>query len=773
MNSPRVSSAYAAVLFIVLLGACSSAIKRADDYAAQEEWMKAVLEYRKAAAKNPQDIEYRSRLQQIELKAADYYYQRGIRLVEQGNLDGAIVQFQQGLGAMPDHSKLQQAINEALARKEANSLYSEGVSYQEAGKTEDAKRQYQKVLQIFPNHKDAAARLADLRKEEDDKMMDQLALSSRAPITLNFRQTDIKQAFEFLAKSFGVNVIFDETVKSVPVTLFAKDVTFDQGLNLLLTTSKMFYKKIGANTILVAPDSKEKRGQYEDHLVRAFHLNTIRAKEMADILKGLVTIKKITVNDTLNSVVVRDTEDVIKLAERIIEYNDRKPAEIILDVEILEVNRNKTEKLGLDLGLYKFTAGVPAAVPATGSIRRSIQSTATLSIPSVTLNFFKQDVDAKILANPKIRVVNGKQAKIHIGDRIPLRSSTIIQTTGTQTIQNYEYKEIGIRLNVEPIIHLDNSATVKLGLEVSSLGENLGTQDQPAFRIGTRNAETFMLLRDGETAILGGLIRDEERNSRIKVPGVGSIPLVGTLFTSYDDSAGRTDVLLTITPRVVRGWDVPNRAAREFYSGTENIYSDKPVFAGLDTAAGVQIRTGTSAVVPVPAAPGLPGPAAVAPALPAPPAAAVPPAAATDTDASAPGTPTPAPSLLAFSEPVYEVTSGQDFEIKVVATNLTGAANVPLEILYNPQLLAYVSGAKGDVATESFNASADASRGVLNISVGLAPNAGSGGNAVLARVGLRGVKPGISYLVYRAPAIKMTSGETINAQVRASRVVVK
>jgi len=759
---------------LALLAACaSSTVKQADEYAAQDEWLKAVLEYRKALSSSPADIEYRSRLRQTEFKAADFYYQRGQRLLEQGALDEAVVQYQQGLAALPDHRKLQQAMNDALARKEAANLYIEGVNLQQAGKLDDARRQFQRTLDVFPDHKDAVAALAELKKQDDEKQSEGLALSSKAPITLNFRQTDLKQAFEFLAKSFGVNIIFDENVKSVPVTLFAKDVTFQQGMSLLLTTSKSFYKKIGGNTILIAPDSKEKRGQYEDHLVRTFHMNTVRAKEMADILKGLVTVKKIIVNDQLNTIVVRDTEDVIKLTERIIETNDRKPAEMILEVEILEVNRSKAEKLGLDFGTYSTTVLVPlpSTVPLQGAAA-AIRSAAVISVPPITFRFFKQDVDAKILANPKIRVLNGRAAKIHIGDRVPLRAATIVDATG-QTRTTFDYKDIGIRLLVEPTIYLDNSAMVKLGLEVSALGENLGTVNDPAFKIGTRNAETFMLLRDGETAILGGLIQDEERNTKVKIPGLGDIPAIGALFTSYDTSANRTDVLLTITPRVVRGWDVPTRASREFYSGSENVYSDKPLFANLETAAGVQIRTEGSALAA--AAPGSPG-ILVPAALPSPsPAvvAAVAPTAALGPPAAPPAAALALPPILAFSEPVYEVTSGQDFEIRLMGANLTGAASVPLEILYNPQLLTYVSGAKGEIAADSFNAAADAARGALNITMGLAAGAAPAGNAVLAKVTMRGEKPGISYLVYRVPAIKTASGEILNAQVRAARVVVK
>ncbi len=743
--------------------------------------MKAVIEYRKAYAKHPENVEYKSRLKQTELKAADFYYQRGVGLMEQGNLDGAIVQFQQGLAAMPDHSKLLQAMNQTLARKEAESLYHEALSYQEAGKAENAKSTFRKALQIYPDHTGAAKALAEMVKQQQAGETENLALTSMAPITLNFRQTDLRTAFEFIAKSFGVSVVFDEAFKSMPVTLFAKDVTFEQGLNLLLTTTKTFYKKIGPNTILIIPDSKDKRGQYEDQIVRIFNLNTIRAKDMADILKGVLTIKKIIVNEQLNSLVIRDTEDVLKLVEKLVESNDRKPAEIIMEVEILEVNRTKADRLGLDFGSYQATANVPAYALG-GSLRSAAEKTGTLTIPSVTLRFFKQDVDAKTLANPKIRVVNGKSAKIHIGDRVPLRASTIVDATG-QVRTTYDYKDIGIVLNAEPVIHLDNSSTVKIKLEVSTLGENLGTANEPAYRIGTREAETFMTLRDGETAILGGLIRDEERNTRVKIPGFGDIPIIGALFTSYDDSAGRTDVLLTITPRVVRGWDLPTKTAREFYSGSENIYSDKPIFANLNSAT--VASSGAPSAPKTDAASGSPtGPAT----LPAPSATLVP-AAAPGGAAPSGGTPssaTPAegvttppptsvalPPLLAFAEPVYEVVTGREFEIKLVGQNLTGATSLPVEILYNPQLLNFVRGERGDPAPQSFVSEADVAKGVLQVKLSYAPGTGPKDNGILARLTLRGVKPGISYLVYRTPAITNAAGESVNAQVRASRIVIK
>jgi len=744
----------AVCLLMLLMGGCAAPTKRADEYAAQEEWMKVVLEYRKLHSAKPGDVEYNSRLKQAELKAADFYYQRGIRFLEQGNLDGAIIEYQQGLAAKPEHAKLQQAMNTVLARKEADMLAREGMAHQEAGNHAVARRQFEKALQVYPEHTESLSVLAEIQKTEAENNIEGLVLSSNAPIMLNFRQTDLRQAFEFIAKSFGINVIFDDGIKSTPVTLFAKDVTFEQAIGLVLTTTKSFYRRLGQNTILVAPDTKEKRNQYQDYLVRTFNLSNIKAKDMSDIVKGVISVNKIIINEELNSLVVRDTDDVISLVEKMIFINDRKPAEIMMEVEILEVNRSKAEKLGLDLGSYAATIGVPPELPRG----TSPQDVYTLTVPSATFRFFKQDVDAKTLANPKVRVINGKLAKIHIGDRVPLRASTIVEATG-QTRTTYDYKDVGIRLSVEPMIHLDNSSSVKLGLEVSSLGENLGTSSEPAYRIGTRNAETYMLLRDGETAILGGLIRDEERDTRVKVPGFGDIPVVGSLFTSYDDSGGRTDVLLTITPRVVRSWDLPARPTREFYSGTETVYSTKPLFAYLEDHVGneQQINTGSRHMADVSPLPTLETKSVDTP--------------------NSPVTKEPVratvPPYLAFSDAVYELETGRDGSVTIIGGNFEGVHVLPIEILYNPQLISFIDGEKNPDKVNSISTSADPDRGVIRVNIDIMAGVNFQEATSLANLKLKGLKPGISYLVYRTPEIRNSAGEVVDAQVRTTRVIVK
>lgn len=758
ININLVGKALLIATMLLTLASCASHARRGDEFATKDEWSNAVLEYRQASREYPADIEIRSHLKQTEFKAADYYYHRGEMSKAKGDLDGAIALFQQGLVAMPENDKLQWAMKDAQMRKEAAALYQEGANLQAAGKQDDAKQRFKKALQAYPGHKEAAMKIAEIEKQEFGAVSESLALSSSAPITLNFRETDIRDAYEFLAKSFGVNVVFDDGVKNVPVTLFAKDVTFEQGLGLLLATSKTFYRKIGPNTILLALDSKEKRGQYEDQLVRTFALNTVRAKEMADILKGVLTIKKIVINELLNSITIRDSDEIIRLAERIIQNNDKKPAEVILEVEILEINRTKAENIGLDFGSYSVSAAVPP-YPLTGTSFQTALSSGTLTVPSATLHFFKQDVDAKILANPRIRVISGQHAKIHIGDRVPLIATTIQDATG-QVRNTFDYKEIGIRLTADPTVNIDNSVSVKLGLEVSSLGQNLGTASQPAFSIGSRDAETTMLLRDGETAILGGLIQDNERNARILVPGLGDIPAVGALFTSYNNSHDRTDVLLTITPRVVRGWEQPTAAERQFYSGTESGYNDRQLFAELKTAAlsdagaplAPKIDTNGTAVSAAPLA------RAALPAVPAP--------------AAAPSAAQALPQL-GFTQDVYEVASGQDFSIKLTGQNLAGVASLPIEMIYNAQVMNFVRGDAGEPQPQSFSAAADGDNGVVAVKLAYAPNTEPKDSAVIASLVMHAGNPGVSYLIYRNKTVGGAGGEPINAQVRASRVVVK
>jgi general secretion pathway protein D len=398
----------------------------------------------------------------------------------------------------------------------------------------------------------------------------------------------------------------------------------------------------------------------------------------------------------------------------------------------------------------------PGTIPLSGSISSAIKQTAVLTLPSATFRFFKQDVDAKTLANPRVRVLNGKSAKIHIGDRVPLRVSTIVNVTG-QVNTTYDYKDIGIKLNVEPTINLDNSATVKLGLEVSSLGANLGTTAEPAFRIGTRNAETFMLLRDGETAILGGLIRDEDRKTIIKVPLLGDIPVAGALFSSFDTSKERTDVLLTITPRIVRGWELPAKEARQFYSGTEEKYLDQGPFKNLALPLPeVTEKSDTGNTTSQPPAAGQP----VTPAAPSP-----------DNGSDALIS---QPAVFGFSQPVYTASTETDMEIKLLIENVNNnAREISADLQFNPQLMQFIKGGVGEFSAESFQVVVNEAGSAVHLTVGLSSNAARKEKGVLATLRFRARKAGISNLVYQNPSIKNAAGEAISPQAQSARVIIQ
>lgn len=745
----------AVVTFVIVavLSGCSSTYERAGELAARSEWSQAIVEYRKAVVENPNNLEYRQRLRRAELDAANYFLDRGTALSAEGKYDAAIAEYQLGLAAMPDHPRLSQVLSEALGRKEAEALYLEALNYIDAKRPADARQQLERVLEIEPGSARASQLLATLSAEQKQQEREELTLTSSKPVTLNFRQTDIRAAFEFITRSFGINVVFDEGIKPTPVTLFVKDSTFEQTMQLLATTSKTFNKQIGTNTLLVIPDTREKRSQYEDHLVRTFYLNNLKAKEAADALRLVMGAKKISVNDASNTVSIRDSRDVIDQAEKLMDSIDRRPAEVMLDVEILEINRTKAEQLGLDFG-REIGVTFPK-FEVSDSWRQAIRG-GTVTLPATTLRYFKQDVEAKVLANPKVRTLNGKQAKVHIGDRVPLRAATIVDSTG-QTRTTFDYRDIGVKLTVEPTVHLDHSSTVKVVLEVSSLGQNLGTADEPAFAIGTRNAETSMTLRDGETAILGGMIRDEERKNRIRIPGAGDIPLIGSLFTSFDDEKKRTDVLLTITPRVVRGWQIPAKSSLAFFSGSELTYSNAPVVTAstgpLHLASSDSIVSSSSTNTAgdggssTPAANTTP-PVANSP----PPDETLPPAGAI-------------PSIV-FSQATYQMSSGQEMEFRLIGTGLRDTAGAVFELTYAPQTLSFVRGTSGNGTVTG------ALPGVVRVDLaygGAVPVDGS----VLASIVLRAERSGTVYLAPRGPYVTKPDGTRAAAQTRLVRVVIQ
>jgi general secretion pathway protein D len=716
-----------------------------------EDWLNMVKDYRKNAAENPGDQQVKTSLRNAELDAAEHFYREGLELRDKKKIDEAVAAMQKGLAVMPNNEKISMALSDLLALRESINTYREAMVMKDSGDIEAAQKMLEKALGLEPDNPDIAREL-DRIKADRGGTTDPF-FSSKKKITIKFMNADLKTVMDFIAASYGLNIIYDEGARTIPVSVSAEDVPLEQALKSVMSAAGAFYKKIGETSLLVAQDTKSKRDEYEELYLRTFQLNSIKAADMATILKNTLNLKRITVSDAINAVTVRDTPDILKLASKIISLNDRKPAEVLFDVEIMEIDLTKAEQLGLNYG-NQVSLALPTA-PTAGSLFATkfgdILNQSILTLPAFTLNFFKQDVDAKMLANPRVRVIEGKQAKIHIGDRVPLRSSTVTDATG-QVRYSYDYQDIGVMLDVTPKINLDNSVNVTLSLEVSSLGSNIGTQTDPAYSIGTRDAQTTMILRDGETAILGGLIRDEDSHNRTKIPILGDLPLIGWLFTSsMDDSNTRTDVLLTITPHVIRSWDIVGKDLREIYSGTENNMSSEP---GYTVVAQKKQKGAKSAST----------------------AAEVQPDITADTqDSAASNVTAPASGagdvMLNFSDPVYTIQNGQYGSVVLTADNLEGVSNLYVRLAFDPTFVKYTqaSGSYGAMTVTD----GKSGEGILEFNFTFDPDKAPGAKSAIAEIKFAGIKQGSSYLVYIDSKAVDKDGKTKNAGKTASKIDVK
>lgn len=727
---------------LVMLGGCLARVEMDREIAPTEDWLQVVMEHREAANRSPRNAELRMALEKVETEAAQHFLAEARQFLADGKIDEAIVALRNGLVARPKGETLQRVLSQALARKEARHRVGQARTLTELGRYQEARRELELALDLDRHYDEPEKLLAELEERVERRERSRSILFSQEKITLNFSETDVKDAFQYLADAYSLNVVFDAEVKSSPITLYADKVTLGEALDLVLRASQTQYKQIGRNTLLIAPDTEEKRAQYQDRKLRTFSLNSAKAKDVAEILKANLKLDNAVVNELMNTITIRATDDVLALAERLIVANDQPAGEVVLDVEVLEVDRTKSEQLGLNLG-EQITLSYPQYTTST-SLREVLRN-GVVTLPTITFNYLKQDVNATILASPSLRVLDSQQAKLHIGERVPLRSSTILDATG-QTRTTFEYRDIGIKLEVLPDIQIDGSVAASVRIEVSALGANVGTVDEPAFSILTRHVETAMLLKDGETAMIGGLIQDTDGNVRLRPVGLGEIPFLGRLFTNSSDDKKRTDVVLTITPRVVRPQALPPQGVREFYSGNAERFSAEPLFASLGDNAVVRIgerRRATGASAPALAD------------------------AATRQDAT--GTTAGAPRLK-FAAPKYEAGKGQQISVVLDAEGLSAVKRLPLEIMFNPALVDFVRAASVAGGNLSVVATPGETAGLVRLEVAGTPGEARGG---LVELILEAKSPGISYLMSRPAMLVAGTGESYPLEGAMSRLLVK
>jgi general secretion pathway protein D len=398
-------------------------------------------------------------------------------------------------------------------------------------------------------------------------------------VSLQFRDANLKMVFEALARTSGINILLDKDVKAdLKTSIFVKDVSVEDTIGLILLQSQLEKKVIGENTIFIYPNTPAKLKDYQDLKIRSFHLVSADPKQIQTMLKTLLKTKDIFIHEKTNSIVMRDTPEAIRIAEKMIADQDFQEPEVMLEVEILEVAHERISNLGLQFP-NQLTLTQSNGSGASGALLLKdlghLNTANILTSPALamTLNLKLQDNDTNVLASPRIRAKNHEKAKIMIGDRVPVITNAVTPVSnGTSVVTgNVQYLDVGLKLEVEPDIHTDNEITIKVNMDVSSIIKEVQNSQSGtlAYQIGTRNASTVLRLKDGETQILAGLINSEEQMNASKVPLLGQLPIAGRLFSNRSGNAKKTEIVLSITPHIVGQPHVPGASEVEYWSGSE------------------------------------------------------------------------------------------------------------------------------------------------------------------------------------------------------------
>ena len=401
---------------------------------------------------------------------------------------------------------------------------------------------------------------------------------SNEPISLDFPEpVSILSIYKALGKAFGINVLFDPNLREQEIAITLKEVTAQDALEILMRAAGHFYKTLDEHSIIIAADTQQNRRNYEDLVIQTFYLSNAEVKDVMTMLRSLVGAKNVAANEQLNAIIMRDTADKVKVAEKIISSNDKARAEVVVDVELMQLNSNKLRDLGLSLSSYSIGAAIDLGTDAPirlPDLKNLTQNDWVLSVPSFIVDFVKADADAQLLAKPQLRISEGEKANLHIGDRVPIPVTTFNtgQTVGGNIVPvtSFQYQDIGIKIDLEPRVHHNDQVTLKIKVEVSNIaGSVTGANGQEQPIIGTRNFDSVIRLQDGETNFLAGLIRTDEAASSQGIPGLSDIPVIGRLFSNKSTQDQRTDVVLTITPHIIRRADITEEDLLPIWAGTE------------------------------------------------------------------------------------------------------------------------------------------------------------------------------------------------------------
>lgn len=546
-NGQRLRSLALALLALAVFAACSGyrSFREAQHAELAGDWDAAVLRYMELVATDPSDLRYRAGLLRAKTQAAHAHFERGRKLQEAGRDRDALLEMQRAVQLDPTNQYALTELEKIRIRIESSGRGPRTIS--------------------------------ELKEEGRgaEPMPPTLSPRSDEPITFDFPNATFMEIYRAMGQAFGFNVVFDPRLRDAQIAspIELREVTALEGLEILMQSLGHFYKVLDEQTIMILQNTPANRQQYEDRIIQTFFLSNADVKDVMTVLRSLLATRFIAANERLNAIVMLDSVEKVKVAERIIEQADKAKAEVVIDVELLQINTTKLQDLGLSLDANTLGISLDIGgedVPLRMSDVESLnQNNWVLTVPGFLFDFVKRSTDAQTLAKPQVRITEGEESSFSIGDRVPIpvTSFNTANTAGSNVvpITSYQYQNVGIQVDITPRVHHNEEVSLDLDIEVSNVSGQIG--DQPI--IGSRNINTSIRLRDGETNFLAGLIRTEERNVQDGIPGLSEIPVLGRLFSRRSSDNTRTDIVLTLTPHIIRRADITEEDLAPIWVGTE------------------------------------------------------------------------------------------------------------------------------------------------------------------------------------------------------------
>ncbi len=531
----RSSRAALAALVACTVASCASSgsIRVAHNAEIAQNYDVAVAEYTKILRSNPDSRDARQGLERAKLRASQDHFTKARRLASTGNLEEGLVEYQLAAELNPGNAEIQRELQDTRSQLRAQ------VAIREDGKTRLESLIAQSLAAPLPGT--------------------DLPADAKLPDSVVFRDANARDVYSAIGKFTNLSVMFDPSFRDQTVSIDLRGQLLDEALNGLSLTTRNFWRVTAPRTITVVPDTAAKRREYEEEIVRTFYLSNADLKETIDMLRIVVDARRISAITATNAITIKDTPERITAAGKIITAIDKARPEVIIDVELLEVNRTHLQEYGLQIA-----SSTQPGISGTADVNKQGLSLRNLSnltsadvlltnLPSLYYRLLKTDSATRILANPQLRTSEGIPAQARFGERVPVPVTTFspIAAGGVQTqpITSFNYEPIGVNIDITPRMHHDDAVTLSLKVELSSIsGKGFG--DLPTF--GSRQINTVIRLKDGETNMLAGLIRDEERTSLSGIPGLSDVPVIGRLFAYNRKETQETDIILTLTPRIVR-----------------------------------------------------------------------------------------------------------------------------------------------------------------------------------------------------------------------------